>query len=75
MGISARQETLHRHCGRVSPATLHHQPCYSDGPQHRFYEWQQKGNQKLAHFVKPKNGLMLMAGLWDHATCVSAAIV
>ncbi|KAK4050317.1 hypothetical protein OIO90_005110 [Microbotryomycetes sp. JL221] len=32
-----------------------------------FYEWQQKGNQKLAHFVRPKNGLMLMAGLWDHA--------
>ncbi|KAK4050952.1 hypothetical protein OIV83_003081 [Microbotryomycetes sp. JL201] len=33
-----------------------------------FYEWQATGHQKRAHFVKPKNGLMLMAGLWDIAT-------
>ncbi|KAM0790141.1 hypothetical protein ACM66B_005463 [Microbotryomycetes sp. NB124-2] len=33
-----------------------------------FFEWQTTRNQKRAHFVKPKNGLMLMAGLWDIAT-------
>lgn len=34
-----------------------------------FYEWQKKDSKtKLAHFVKPKDGkLMLMAGLWDKA--------
>ncbi|KAF7347358.1 LigB domain-containing protein [Mycena venus] len=31
-----------------------------------YYEWLTKGKTKLPHFVKPKNGkLMLMAGLWD----------
>jgi putative SOS response-associated peptidase YedK len=31
-----------------------------------FYEWLKKGNQKLPHFTKRKDGqLMLLAGLWD----------
>lgn len=35
-----------------------------------FFEWKQGSNSKskLAHFVKPKKGkLMMMAGLWDKA--------
>jgi putative SOS response-associated peptidase YedK len=31
-----------------------------------YYEWLTKGKSKLPHFVKPKDGrLMLMAGLFD----------
>ncbi|KAJ7281770.1 hypothetical protein C8J57DRAFT_1298513 [Mycena rebaudengoi] len=31
-----------------------------------YYEWLTKGKNKLPHFIKPKDGrLMLMAGLWD----------
>lgn len=31
-----------------------------------FYEWLKKGNQKLPHFTKRKDGqLMCFAGLWD----------
>ncbi|KAH4923518.1 hypothetical protein HBI79_168400 [Parastagonospora nodorum] len=31
-----------------------------------FYEWLKKGNQKLPHFTKRKDGqLMCLAGLWD----------
>ncbi|CAK5271034.1 unnamed protein product, partial [Mycena citricolor] len=31
-----------------------------------YYEWLTKGKEKLPHFVKPKDGrVMLMAGLWD----------
>lgn len=33
-----------------------------------YYEWLTKGKDKLPHFIKPKDGqLMLMAGLYDHA--------
>ncbi|GAA5983529.1 hypothetical protein JCM11641_005839 [Rhodosporidiobolus odoratus] len=32
-----------------------------------FYEWLQKGKDKVPHFVKRKDGkLMAFAGLWDH---------
>ncbi|GAA5903241.1 hypothetical protein JCM6882_008115 [Rhodosporidiobolus microsporus] len=32
-----------------------------------FYEWLQKGKEKVPHFVKRKDGkLMAFAGLWDH---------
>lgn len=31
-----------------------------------FYEWLKKGNEKLPHFTKRKDGqLMCLAGLWD----------
>lgn len=31
-----------------------------------FYEWLKSGKEKVPHFVKRKDGkLMLMAGLWD----------
>jgi putative SOS response-associated peptidase YedK len=31
-----------------------------------FYEWLKKGNQKVPHFTKRKDGqLMCLAGLWD----------
>jgi putative SOS response-associated peptidase YedK len=31
-----------------------------------FYEWLKKGNQKIPHFTKRKDGqLMCLAGLWD----------
>ncbi|KZT03329.1 DUF159-domain-containing protein [Laetiporus sulphureus 93-53] len=31
-----------------------------------YYEWQKKGNERLPHFMKHKNGhLMLLAGLYD----------
>ncbi|KAK0667274.1 hypothetical protein QBC41DRAFT_279330 [Cercophora samala] len=34
-----------------------------------FYEWLQKGKEKIPHYVKRKDGkLMLLAGLWDCAT-------
>lgn len=35
----------------------------------RYYEWLTKGKDKLPHFIKRKDGkLMLMAGLYDCAT-------
>ena len=35
---------------------------------HRYYEWLTKGKDKLPHFVKRKDGnLLLMAGLYDCA--------
>ncbi|CAP61649.1 uncharacterized protein PODANS_0_260 [Podospora anserina S mat+] len=34
-----------------------------------FYEWLQKGKEKIPHYVKRKDGrLMLLAGLWDCAS-------
>jgi putative SOS response-associated peptidase YedK len=31
-----------------------------------FYEWLKKGNQKIPHFTKRKDGqLLCLAGLWD----------
>ncbi|KAF7297209.1 LigB domain-containing protein [Mycena indigotica] len=35
-------------------------------PCQGYYEWLTKGKSKLPHFIKPKDGrLLLMAGLWD----------
>ncbi|KAK0701519.1 hypothetical protein B0T21DRAFT_378819 [Apiosordaria backusii] len=37
-----------------------------------FYEWLQKGKEKIPHYIKRKDGkLMLLAGLWDCATLPS----
>lgn len=41
-----------------------------------FYEWLKKGNDRVPHHVKRKDGkLMLFAGLWDTVTCVFEASV
>lgn len=43
-----------------------------------FFEWKQGSNSKskLAHFVKPKKGkLMMMAGLWDKAECATRSLL
>ncbi|KAK4171040.1 hypothetical protein QBC36DRAFT_340731 [Triangularia setosa] len=37
-----------------------------------FYEWLQKGKEKIPHYIKRKDGkLLLLAGLWDCATLPS----
>ena len=34
-----------------------------------YFEWQKKGNTRIPHFVKHKDGkIMLLAGMWDVAT-------
>ena len=36
-----------------------------------FYEWLKKGNDRVPHHVKRKDGkLFCFAGLWDTVTCV-----
>lgn len=57
--------------GRAAVLTLLEVSLTLTPASRRFYEWQKRGKDKLAHFVKPKDGLMLFAGLWDKAEWVS----